>query len=223
MDLAPSGFIAILGANGSGKSTLAHVLAGLLMPSSGTVTIDGVPGNTPSGLRQLRRAVGLIFQDPNMQITSSTVERELAFGLQNLGMRSDAMKDRVEAYLERFDLERYRKTSPHELSGGEKQRLAIAAVMILQPQYLILDEATALLPPRSKRALLDMAMTMRREHSLGILLITQSPLEALEADQVIVLRDGRPALSAPPRDAFSESSLLDRCHVPVPLRFRFTS
>lgn len=223
LELVPSGFIAVLGANGSGKSTLALALAGLLVPTSGSVWVDGIQGDTPSGRRLIRRRVGLIFQDPNAQFTSPSVERELAFGLQTMGMHRAAMKERVEEYLGRFDLERCRTLSPADLSGGEQQRLAFAAVMICQPRYLVLDEATSLLAPRSKHALLAMTETMRREHSLGVLLITQSPLDAVEADRVIVLDGGHPAISAPPRDLFAQPSLLQRCRIPVPLRFRFPS
>jgi len=219
-DMQAGAMTAVLGANGSGKSTLALTIAGLLASSSGTVRVDEVSADTESGRRSIRRKVGMIFQDPNSQLTSPSVERELAFGLQNLGMEPDRMRVLVEEHLARFGLERYRDTPPTELSGGEKQRLALAAVMIMQPQYLILDEATAFLAPQSRNEILRLILELRSRQRLGVLLITQIPGEALLADQVAVLHEGRLVLSGPPMTVFSRVTELQAYRIPVPLRFR---
>jgi energy-coupling factor transporter ATP-binding protein EcfA2 len=217
--LEPGTMAAILGANGSGKSTLALLLAGLLDPGSGIIEVDGVSAGSPEGRVMIRKRVGMIFQDPTAQFTSPSVERELAFGLQNRGMDSAAMRAVVSEYLNSFDLEHLRASPPTDLSGGEQQRLAFASVLITRPRYLILDEPTTLLSPRSKETLLAMLESLRAQ-SLGVLLISQVPQDVLRADQVIVLHDGEMILSSSPGNLFSHADLLERCHIQVPLRFR---
>jgi energy-coupling factor transport system ATP-binding protein len=218
-DIEPGSMTALLGANGSGKSTLALTIAGLLVPSSGSVQSDSFTSDSEEGRMSLRRTVGMIFQDPDSQITSPTVERELAFGLENLGVEQETMRALVEQHLVRFGLVQYRHTSPAQLSGGEKQRLALAAVMIMRPRYLILDEATAFLAPRSRREILRLIQELRHEHDLGVLLVTQIPQEALGAERVVVLHEGRLVISGPPDVVFSRTSELREYRIPVPLRF----
>jgi energy-coupling factor transport system ATP-binding protein len=222
-DVEAGSMTALLGANGSGKSTLALTIAGLLMPSSGSVHVDDVSADTGVGRRSLRQIVGVIFQDPNSQLTSPTVERELAFGLQNLGIEAAKMHTLVEEHLVRFGLEQYRDISPTQLSGGEKQRLALAAVMIMQPRYLILDEATAFLAPQSRKEILRLIQELRSRQHLGVLLVTQIPNEALIADQVVVLHEGHCVLCGPPMAVFSRADELQAYHIPVPLRFRIAT
>jgi energy-coupling factor transport system ATP-binding protein len=218
-DLQPGSTTALLGANGSGKSTLALAIAGLLAPSSGSVQSDDASSDTEEGRMSLRRTVGMIFQDPDSQITSPTVERELAFGLENLGMEPDEMHGLVEQYLVRFGLAQYRHASPGQLSGGEKQRLALAAVMIMRPRYLILDEATAFLAPQSRRDVHRLIQELKSEQDLGVLLVTQISREALVANHVVVLHEGRLVISGPPEAVFSRTSELQKYRIPVPLRF----
>lgn len=222
-DVKAGGMTAVLGANGSGKSTLALSIAGLLAPSSGSVRVDDVSADTEAGRRSLRQKVGVIFQDPNSQLTSSTVERELAFGLQNLGIEPEKMRVLVGEQLMRFGLGHHRDISPTELSGGEKQRVALAAVMITQPRYLILDEATAFLAPQSRREILHLIQEFRTQQRLGVLLVTQIPGEALMADQVVVLHEGRLALRGTPVTVFAQVEKLRTYHIPVPLRFRIAA
>ncbi len=218
-DMQPGSVTALLGANGSGKSTLALTIAGLLVPSSGSVQSDGFSSDSEEGRSSLRRTVGMIFQDPDSQITSPTVERELAFGLENLGVEPETMRALVEQHLIRFGLVQYRHASPAQLSGGEKQRLALAAVMIMRPRYLILDEATAFLAPRSRREILRLIQELGHKHHLGVLLVTQIPHEALGADRLVVLHEGRLVISGPPDVVFSRPAELREYRIPVPLRF----
>jgi energy-coupling factor transport system ATP-binding protein len=220
LSLEPGGYTAILGANGSGKSTLALMLAGLLTPAAGTVAVDGFSAELPEGRREITKRVGIVFQDPNAQFTSPSVERELAFGLQNMAMPSGDMNTAVDEYLRRFDLEQYRSLHPADLSGGEQQRLAFASVLITRPRYLVLDEPATLLPPRSKERMFETVASLRLAASPGILLITQSPRDALAADQVIVLHEGQVRFSSTPGELLAHADLLERCNIPVPLRFR---
>ena len=214
------GFVAVMGSNGSGKSTLALCLNRLLHATSGEVLVDGLDTNDKSSLTEIRRRVGMIFQDPNLQLTSVTVERELAFGLENLGVDRDEMHRRVEAQLKLFNLEECRRSAPSILSGGEKQRLAIASVMLLEPCYLILDEATSLLSPMWRKSLIDIIASERGKKKIGVVLITQFASEALLADRLIVLSLGRIFFDDTPREVFSHVDELLSIGVAVPIRAR---
>jgi len=181
--------VAVMGPNGSGKTTLAFLLKGILAPTGGRITVDGVSAGNETARDELMRQVGLVFQNPENTIVATTVEAELAFGLENLGVPRDEMIIRIEEALERFQLVRYRHTNPSHLSGGEKQRLALASVMIMEPSCLVLDEPTALLDPPGRR----MVKTYLRnlvERGTTIIHITQFMDEAGEADRLIVLDDG---------------------------------
>jgi energy-coupling factor transport system ATP-binding protein len=217
LELEESRITAIMGANGSGKSTLARCLNGLLIPSAGNVLVDGMDTSVGAHIGAIRQRVGMIFQDPNLQITSVTVERELAFGLENVGMEAGEMRRRVDHQLELYGLEKYRHVSPTSLSGGEKQILAIASVLLLQPRYLVLDEATSLLSAASRTKVLDRVMGMRKGKQIGIILITQFPSEALLADRLIVLHAGHVVFDARPMDVFAHDEELRRLGVSVPL------
>ncbi len=196
---------ALTGGNGAGKSTLALILKGLLAPLSGRVSIDGVAASDDAGRRELMRRVGLVFQNPEDTIVATTVERELAFGLENAGIPRDEMVRRVDVALRDFDLERYRHGNPSRLSGGEKQRLALAAVMVMRPSALILDEPTSLLDPWSRGHILDI-IDSAAAGGAAVLHITQYPREAARADRVIHLdrsgiTDVSPGNSSYHRDA----------------------
>lgn len=199
----PASVTAIMGANGSGKSTLARVLAGLLPVTAGEVLLDDVRMTPPGSAPLLRRSVGLVFQRPHQQITSASVERELAFGLENLGVAPDEIRRRVEECLTQFGLGSLRAELPGSLAGGELQRLAVAAVLIMGPRYLVLDEPTSFLSPASRRMVLGLADRHRREHGTGVLLITQFAEEARGAEHLLVLRDGRIAVEGPPDEVLA--------------------
>ena len=212
---------AIMGSNGSGKSTLARCINGLLCPSRGTVEIEDLRTDNASHIRQIRQQVGMIFQDPNLQMTSISVEREVAFGLENFAVETVEMHRRVEEQLRKFRLDQYRDTPIAHLSAGEKQRLAIASAVILQPRYLILDEATSLLSGFSRRAVIDLVMRLRDESRMAVILITQFPGEALRTDRLMVLHQGGLLCDGVPSAVFDREAVkLHGCGVPLPVCVR---
>ncbi len=219
MRIEPGEAVAIMGANGSGKSTLVKCCNGLLLPGSGRVLVEGLDTANEKKLPAIRRLVGMIFQNPDNQIVSTTVEREIAFGLENLGIPFDEMHARVDEMLRRFDLESYRLKSPHYLSGGEKQRLALAAVLAMQPKYLILDEPTSLLDPQHRRHIVELLSALHREEKIACILITQFPEEALLAGRLIVLNQGRIFRAGTPADVFAEVDELLAIGLEPPLSF----
>lgn len=216
LSFAPGSFVALMGSNGSGKSTFARCLNGLVVPVSGSVSIDGMRTDDKDRQSEIRRRVGLIFQDPRHQITSITVEREIAFGLQHAGTEYAQMHDIVERSLKNFGLESRRAQTPHTLSGGEQQKLAIASVMALEPQYLVLDEATSLLSARSRTSVLQQVGELRERQGVTIILITQFPSEALTADRLVVLHEGRVQFDGTPGVVFENSDALQSLGVAVP-------
>jgi energy-coupling factor transport system ATP-binding protein len=220
LSIPEGSFTVFMGSNGSGKSTLARCLNGLTKPTAGSVMVDALDTHDPAAVRKIRRKVGLVFQDPNLQMTSVTIERELAFGLENIGTPTDEMRSQVDKYLQLFGFNERRNNPPSSLSAGEKQRLAIASVMILRPSYLVLDEATSLLSARSRTAVLDMVLMLRRQLRVAILLITQFPSEALLGDRLVLLHNGEIAFDGLPKDVFRHGSELIKMGVPVPLRER---
>jgi len=222
-EIADGDFIAIMGANGSGKSTLARCLNGLLLPSTGEVLVDGLNTRDAEQLRRIRRRVAMLFQNPDNQIVSATVEREIAFGLENLGVEYEEMHRRVEQMLRRFSLLPFRQKSPHYLSGGEKQRLALASVLAMEPDYLILDEPTSLLDPAGRREMVrlfrewhDQPATPRRT----TVLITQFPEEALLADRLLILQRGRTVMDGPPETLLRRTEELAGLGLDSPVRFK---
>ncbi len=218
--------VAIMGANGSGKTTLALCLNGLLVPNAGSVTVDGLVTSDVKSLGAIRRSVGMVFQNPDNQIVSATVEREIAFGLENIGMPYEEMHTVVDEMLQKFDLEKYRHRSPHYLSGGEKQRLALAAVLAMRPKYLVLDEPTSLLDPQSRHEILELVRRMHPQHNgsfqstLTTILITQFPEEALVADRLIVLDNRSIAMDDAPHEIFLRAKELQDMGLEPPVRYR---
>jgi len=209
-----------MGHNGSGKTSFARCLNALLLPTKGKVFVDESPSHQPDQILNIRRKVGMVFQNPDNQIVSATVEREIAFGLENIGMPYEAMHKTVNEMLESFHLTRYRHHSPHYLSGGEKQRLAIAAVMAMQPSYLILDEPTSLLDPKSRRDILTIVSKLHTDNSsITTLLITQYPEEALNADRLLVFFRGRLVLDDFPARIFAQDKLLEKYEITAPVSY----
>lgn len=217
-------FVAVMGRNGSGKTTLARLCNGLLLPAAGRVVVDGyaVTATDHRWLREIRRRVGMVFQNPDNQLVSVSVEREIAFGLENLAIAPEEMRARVEAALVEFDLERYRKRSPALLSGGEKQRLALAAVLAMQPGHLVLDEPTAMLDSLHKKNFLQRLSQLHHKPDKvapTILLVTHDPVEALFADRLLILHQGRIHLDGSPREVFLQTNRLAEAGVRPPLEF----
>jgi len=219
-------YVAIMGPNSSGKTTLARCLNALLIPQSGNVSIDRLCTGEEENILPIRKKVGMVFQNPDNQIVSTTVEREIAFGLENVGVPGETIHEVVTAILERFDLTRYQKYPPHLLSGGEKQRVALASVLAMNPKYLVLDEPTSLLDPKGRRELLALLAEIKSDNAekktmdqITIILITQFPEEALEADRLIILERGTIAFDDHPKIVFQNVEKLKSIGLDVPVEF----
>jgi len=207
--------LAILGANGSGKSTLAKLLAGLLMPSTGSLQVLGCNLTDSQRAGALRGRVGIVFQSPDQQMVATTVEREIAFGPENLGLPPVEIRARVQFMMKQFKLEPLACRLPHQLSGGEKQRLALASVLAMQPEVLILDEVTSLLDPCDRKEVLRDIGKMKGQRT--IILITQFAEEALMADRVLMMHQGRIAQEGSPLEVFAQARSDEIFGVEVPL------
>jgi energy-coupling factor transport system ATP-binding protein len=216
-------FISIIGPNGSGKTTLTRLLNGLLIPCSGEVRIDGLNPEDKKDLRLIRQKVGMVFQNPDNQIITTSVEREIAFGLENLNLPYDEIRERVEWALSAFHLWEYKNSPPHKLSGGEKQRVAIAAVLAMRPKYLILDEPTSLLDPEGREMLNLLIRKLAGEGKITILNITQFPDEALLAQRLLVLDKGKVVLDGTPEEVFKETEKLKNIGLSVPKSLEITN
>lgn len=219
-------YVTIMGHNSSGKTTLARCLNALLIPQSGSVYIDRLCTSQEENILPIRKKVGMVFQNPDNQIVSTTVEREIAFGLENLGVPTATIHQVVTAILERFGLTRYRQYPPHLLSGGEKQRLALAAVLAMNPKYLILDEPTSMLDPKGRRELLELLAEIKSDNTqkktidqVTIILITQFPEEALESDRLIIMEQGKISFDDDPRIVFQNIEKIKVIGLDVPTEF----
>jgi energy-coupling factor transport system ATP-binding protein len=213
--------VGLMGGNGSGKSTMVRLMNALLIPGQGTVVVDGLNTRDPVSATEIRKKVGVVFQDPNLQLTSMTVEEELAFGLENLGVGQARMECKVEEVLRSFALTDVRSLPPYSHSGGQKQRVALAAVMILDPKYLILDEATTLLAPAGRTEILRMATSTARGNGTTLIVVTQNFSEIRDADRLLVLHRGRMVLDEPPSALLQRWEVLEGFGVPVPLGMKF--
>lgn len=194
--------LAILGRNGSGKSTLARLINGLEIPSEGSVEVAGFSTGEEEISWEVRRRCGMVFQNPDNQIVATTVEEDVAFGPENLGIPSEEIRERVDNALELVGLSAYAKRAPTELSGGQKQKLAIAGILAMQPECIILDEATSMLDPEGRKGLMDLVTRLREEQALTIINITHDMAEASLADRVVVLHQGRKLIEGEPRTIF---------------------
>lgn len=216
-------FVSIIGPNGSGKSTLAKLLPALILPESGNIVVDGLDTRDKNSQKTIRQKVGMVFQNPDTQIISTSVEREIAFGLENLALPYQEMQERVEWALDYFHLARYRNHPPHKLSGGEKQRVALAAVLCMHPQYLILDEPTSLLDPQGKLEILSLVQKLFREGNITVIHITQFPEEAMSADRILVMDKGKIVLDDSPAQIFKQKEYLEKIGLEVPFTLRIAS
>ncbi|QKS69703.1 energy-coupling factor transporter ATPase [Paenalkalicoccus suaedae] len=208
-------WLAVLGHNGSGKSTLAKCLNGLYLPSSGTVTAAGFDTRSDETVMQLRRRVGMVFQNPDNQLVATTVSDDVAFGLENAGIEREQMRKRVKESISLLGLTGLEASEPHRLSGGQKQRVALAGIMALEPDVVILDEATAMLDPKGRSEVLAMIHTLR-ERGVTIITITHDVSEAVDADHLLVLKDGRTVTHAPPKEVFRDDAILAHAGLVAP-------
>ena len=190
LSIQPGQFVAVLGHNGSGKSTLAKHFNAILLPSGGKVYVDGMDTCDEDKLLDIRRQVGMVFQNPDNQIVASVVEEDVAFGPENLGVPSGEIRERVDASLAAVRMTQYARHAPHLLSGGQKQRVAIAGVLAMRPRCIVLDEPTAMLDPVGRKEVLDTVRWLNREQNMTVVLITHHMDEAAQADRLIVMHDG---------------------------------
>ena len=216
LDVQPGQFIAILGHNGSGKSTLAKHLNAILLPTEGTVYIDGKDTKDEEKLKAIRQCAGMVFQNPDNQIIGTIVDEDVAFGPENMGLPSEKILKRVEEGLKAVGMWDYRSHSPNKLSGGQKQRVAIAGVVAMHPKCVILDEPTAMLDPVGRREVIKTAWNLNKNEGVTIILITHYMEEVIGADRVIVMDQGRILLQGTPREVFSQVELLKEHRLDVP-------
>ncbi len=209
-------FTAILGHNGSGKSTLAKLLSAVLLPSRGEVLVEGLSTADEKNVIEIRRRVGMVFQNPDNQIVANVVEEDVAFAPENLGVPTAEIRVRVDEALAAVGMEAYRLHAPHLLSGGQKQRIAIAGVLAMQPDVLVLDEVTAMLDPEGRKEVLETVHRLNRERGMTVLLITHHMSEVERADRVIVMEKGRVVMDGTPREVFPRVEELRELSLDVP-------
>lgn len=222
LSVMPGEFIGIVGANGSGKSTLARLLNALIAPDSGVVVVDGLRTDDKASVNTIRETVGMVFQNPDSQIVATSVEDDIAFGLENLGLPPDEIDRRVAEYAARFRVADLLKKEPHWLSGGQKQRTVLAGVVALRPKVLVFDEPTSMLDPRSQQEFHDLVGELWRTGTT-IVMITHIMDELVEASRVIALTAGRIEFDGVPRDLFSSPGLMDMTGLMPPLAVRLSS
>lgn len=213
-------FIALLGRNGSGKTTFSKQLNAILRPSEGTVTVDEMGTRDAEKLYEIRQHVGMVFQNPDNQMVAANVEEEVAFGPENLGMESDTIVARVKQALEQVRMWKRRKTAPNHLSGGQKQRIAIAGILAMHPDYIVLDEPTAMLDPKGRKEVMEALQRLNQEQEMTVILITHDMEEAALASRVILLADGQMRFDGMPEKFFGADALLAEMGMEAPLSYR---
>ena len=216
VEIEKGSFTVVLGHNGSGKSTFAKHLNAVLLPGGGTVYVDGMDTRDESLLLEIRRRTGMVFQNPDNQIVANVVEEDVAFGPENLGVPTAEIRRRVDDALAAVGMEQFARHAPHLLSGGQKQRIAIAGILAMEPECIVLDEATAMLDPAGRREVIDTVLRLNRERGITVVLITHHMAEAERADRVIVMNDGRVAMDGTPREVFAQVERLHELGLAAP-------
>ena len=216
IDVPQGSFVAVLGHNGSGKSTLAKHMNAILVPTGGTMWVDGRDTRDPAELWNVRQTAGMVFQNPDNQIIGTVVEEDVGFGPENLGVPTDEIWKRVEDSLRSVGMLEYRKASPNKLSGGQKQRVAIAGVIAMEPKCIVLDEPTAMLDPSGRREVIRAVEKLRKEKNVTVILITHYMEEVIDADQVFVMDGGHIVMHGTPREIFSRVDELKSYRMDVP-------
>ena len=209
-------FVAVLGHNGSGKSTLAKHFNAILLPTSGDVVVCGINTKDDDRLFDIRQQVGMVFQNPDNQIVATIVEEDVAFALENLGVEPSEIRRRVDEALKEVDMYQYREHAPHQLSGGQKQRVAIAGILAMRPDFIVLDEPTAMLDPRGRSEVLRTIRELNRDYNTTVVLITHYMDEAVQAERVVVVDGGKILRDGTPREIFTEVELLKSVGLDVP-------
>ena len=216
IDVPQGSFVAILGHNGSGKSTLAKHMNAILVPTGGTMWVDGRDTKDPNELWNIRQSAGMVFQNPDNQIIGPVVEEEVGFGPENLGVPTDEIWKRVENSLRAVGMLERRKDSPNKLSGGQKQRVAIAGVIAMEPKCIVLDEPTAMLDPNGRKEVIEAVEQLRKEKNVTVILITHYMEEVIDADQVFVMDEGHVVMHGTPKEIFSRVDELKKYRMDVP-------
>ena len=216
LEIEEGSFVAVVGHNGSGKSTLARLLNGLLLPDKGAVTVFGTDTKDEKKIYSVRSAVGMVFQNPDNQMVASVVEDDIAFGPENLGLPREEIIKRVDWALEQVGMAEYRKSTPFRMSGGQKQRLAIAGVLAIRPKVIVLDESTAMLDPKGRREVMDVIHALNKKEGMTVIHITHYMEEVLEASRVIVMDGGKVALDDTPRAVFARGEELKKYKIAPP-------
>ncbi|MEG0767273.1 MAG: energy-coupling factor transporter ATPase [Clostridia bacterium] len=209
-------FVAVLGHNGSGKSTLAKLMNALYLPTGGMITVCGMDTRDEAKVWEIRQHAGMVFQNPDNQLVATIVEEDVAFGLENLGVPSPAIRIRVEEALDLVGMRAFQTAAPHMLSGGQKQRVAIAGVLAMKPAVIILDEATAMLDPAGRREVMETVQRLRREEDIAVVWITHFMEEAVQADRIAVMHEGKVVLMGTPREVFAQRDRLRGLQLEVP-------
>lgn len=216
LTITPGSFVAVLGHNGSGKSTLAKHLNAILLPSGGKVYVDGMDTADENRLLDIRRTVGMVFQNPDNQIVANVVEEDVAFAPENLGVPSAEIRQRVDEALAMVGMSQYATHAPHLLSGGQKQRIAIAGVIAMRPRCIVMDEPTAMLDPVGRREVLETVKSLNQAYGMTVVLITHHMDEAAQAQRLVVMAKGKVVLDGPPKEVFTHVEQMKAIGLDVP-------
>lgn len=216
LEIERGSFTVILGHNGSGKSTIAKLMNGLYKPENGTVSVNGLRTTDSESEIEIKRTVGMVFQNPDNQLVASVVEEDVAFGPENLGLAPDVIRERVDNALKTVDMFDFRTHAPHKLSGGQKQRIAIAGVIAMEPECIVLDEPTAMLDPKGRLEVMNAIYRLNKEKGITIVLITHFMEHAAFADRVVIVDDGTLVADDKPENVFADIKLLKRCGLDIP-------
>ncbi len=209
-------FLVILGHNGSGKSTIAKHMNALVVPTEGTVVVDGLDTSKPENVWNIRSKAGMVFQNPDNQLVATIVEEDVAFGPENLGVEPSEIRRRVDESLEKVGMTKYKRHAPHLLSGGQKQRIAIAGILAIDPQCIIFDEPTAMLDPSGRKDVLKNIKNLNKNHGMTVVLITHYMDEAAQADRIVVMDGGSIKMEGTPREIFPQVERMKRIGLDVP-------
>lgn len=216
LEIERGSFTVILGHNGSGKSTLAKLFNGILQPNEGSVTVDNLSTSDENNIYEIRRRLGMVFQNPDNQIVCTVVEEDVAFGPENLGVEPKEIRRRVDEALKAVDMEEFKTAAPDRLSGGQKQRVALAGILAMEPECIVLDEPTAMLDPRGRKEVIDTITRLNREKGITVVLITHFMEEALNSDRVIVMDSGKIAADGKVDEIFENTELIKRAGLALP-------
>lgn len=222
LEILPGEYVSILGHNGSGKSTLAKLLNGLLLPSEGKVWVNGYSTHDEASIWTIRQLVGMVFQNPDNQIVAATVEDDIAFGMENLGLPPALMEERIDEALRTVQLDVYRHAEPHYLSGGQKQRVAIAGIIAMRPTIMVLDEATSMLDPQGRKEVLQVARRLNDEEGMTVIQITHDMREAFQSQRLIVMEAGQIVMTGKPDEIFQQVERLQQLHLEVPFVYQLS-